>query len=155
MKTKRRLKSDLGLTRPFNTLAEEVLMGLIRTTWQVTSRVNTVYASAGLTSSQYNVLRILRGSRGRPLSCNEIGERMVTRDSDLTRILNGLKRRRLISRRRSSKDGRRIENHLAEAGLALLATLDQPLVAITSEQFDHLGPDQLERLADLLEDVRQ
>ena len=49
---KRRLKSDLALTHPFNTLAEEVLMGLIRTTWQVTSRVNTVYASAELTPSQ-------------------------------------------------------------------------------------------------------
>ncbi len=152
---KRRLKSDLALTRPFNTLAEEVLMGLIRTTWQVTSRVNTVYASAGLTPSQYNVLRILRGSLGGPLSCTEIGERMVTRDSDLTRILDGLKRRCLISRRRSKKDGRRIENHLADAGLALLATLDRPLVAIVGEQFDHLGPDQLERLADLLEAVRR
>src|SRR3989454_4205269 len=84
-----------------DSLEEEVLIALVRAAWLAAERSNAVTAAAGLSPSQYNVLRILRaagrGGRG-GLSCTEIGARMVTRDSDLTRLMSGLARAGLVVR---------------------------------------------------------
>src|SRR3989454_9040098 len=76
-----------------DSLEEEVLIALVRAAWLAAERSNAVTAAAGLSPSQYNVLRILRAARRGGLSCTEIGARMVTRDSDLTRLMSGLDRK--------------------------------------------------------------
>lgn len=80
---------------------------------------------------------------------------MVTRDSDLTRLLGGLERRGLVERQRSSADARRIENQISQEGIALMAQLDQPVDEAIRSQLKALGADKLNELADLLEEVRQ
>ena len=107
-----------------------------------------------LSSTQYNVLRILRGaSEGLP--CGEIGNRMVTRDSDITRVLDRLEKRSLVSRCRESKDRRTVWTRITPEGLELLARLDEPIRKTHLELLGHLGAKRLNLLADLLRLARQ
>ena len=154
MRRNKELDRELALTKGFRSLEDEAYVGLVRTTWLLDAKVHQAYALGNLSPSQYNVLRILRGSR-HPLSCSEISSRMVTRDSDLTRLLGGLERRGLVERLRSSADARRIENQISSEGIALMARLDQPVDEAIRSQFEALGADKLNELADLLEEVRQ
>src|SRR2546427_4862212 len=109
-----------------DSLEEEVLIALVRAAWLAAERSNAVTAAAGLSPSQYNVLRILRaagrGGRG-GLSCPEIGTRMVTRDSDLTRLMSGLAHAGLVVRGTDSAARRRSTNPITAAGRALLRRL--------------------------------
>ena len=154
MARSRKLDRELALTAGFRSLEDEVYISLVRTTWLLDAKVHQAYALGKLSPSQYNVLRILRGSR-QPLSCSEISSRMVTRDSDLTRLLGGLERRGLVERQRSSADARRIENQITPEGIALMAQLDRPVGEAIRSQLEALGADRLGELADLLEEVRQ
>ena len=154
MGRRRELDRELALTDGFRSLEDEVYIGLVRTTWLLDAKVHQAYALAKLSPSQYNVLRILRGSR-QPLSCSEISDRMVTRDSDLTRLLGGLERRGLVERQRSEADARRVENQISSEGIALMAQLDQPVDEAIRTQLKGLGGDRLSELADLLEEVRR
>jgi len=151
--TRRALQDELALSRGFPSLEEEVYIGLVRTTWQLDARVHRAYRQGELTASQYNVLRILRGS-GEPLSCTEIADRMVTRDSDLTRLLGGLEKRGLVKRLRAADDARRVDNRITAKGRTLLKRLDQPVQDAIRSQLSKAGKKKLEDLAGLLEDVR-
>src|SRR2546428_10632601 len=106
-----------------DSLEEEVLIALVRAAWLAAERSNAVTAAAGLSPSQYNVLRILRaagrGGRG-GLSCTEIGTRLGTRDSDLTRLMSGLAHAGLVVRGTDSADRPRSPNRITAAGRALL-----------------------------------
>jgi len=148
------LNRALALTDGFRSLEDEVYISLVRTTWLLDTKVHQAYALGKLSPSQYNVLRILRGS-GKPLSCSEISNRMVTRDSDLTRLLGGLESRGLVKRRRSSEDARRIENSISPKGTALMAKLDEPVGEAIRSQLEALGANRLNELSDLLEEVRK
>ena len=152
--TTRKLQDELALTRGFPSLEEEVYIGLVRTTWQLDAQVHQAYRQGDLSFSQYNVLRILRGS-GEPLSCTEIADRMVTRDSDLTRLLSGLEKRGLVERQRAADDGRRVDNRITEKGCALLKRLDEPVQHAIRSQLGGMDATKLERLAGLLEEARQ
>ena len=110
---------------------------------------------AGLSPSQYNVLRILRGAGDSRLCCREIVERRVTRDPDMTRLLDGLESKGLVERNRSHRDRRVIVIHVSASGLDLLAELDAPIQALHTAQFEHLSKTKLESLSRLLEEVRQ
>src|SRR3954462_12734736 len=107
-----------------DSLEEEVLIALVRAAWLGAERSNAVPAAAGLSPSQYNVLRILRAAGRGGLSCNEIAARMVTRDSDLTRLLSGLARDGLVVRAPDATDRRRSINRLTASGKGLLTRLD-------------------------------
>lgn len=152
--TGRRLQDELALTDGFPSLEEEVYIGLVRTTWQLDALVHHAYRLGKLSSSQYNVLRILRGS-GEPLSCTEIANRMVTRDSDLTRLLGGLEKRSLVRRLRAADDARRIENEITSKGRTLLKRLDEPVAHAIRSQLRGAGKKKLENLAGLLEEIRR
>src|SRR3989440_4074353 len=104
-----------------DSLEEEVLIALVRAAWLAAERSTTITTAAGLSPSQYNVLRILRAAGRRGLSCTEIGERMVTRDSDLTRLISGLERDGLVVRKTDTNDRRRSINRITAAGRALLS----------------------------------
>jgi len=127
---------------------------MMRTTEALSHRFAQVMKTEDLTPAQYNVLRILRGaSEGLP--CGEIGNRMVTRDSDITRLLDRLEKRAVITRCRESKDRRTVMTRITQEGLELLARLDEPVRAAHRELLGHLGIERLNLLADLLRLARQ
>ena len=137
-----------------DSLEEEVLIALVRAAWLAAERsTNAVTAAAGLSPSQYNVLRILRaagrGGRG-GLSCTEIGTRMVTRDSDLTRLMSGLAHAGLVVRGTDSADRRRSTNRITAAGRALLRRLDGDVADAAKQSLGSLGRTRLTALRDLL-----
>jgi DNA-binding MarR family transcriptional regulator len=103
----------------------------------------------GLTSPQFNVLRILRGA-GQPLSCSEVGSRMWTRDSDVTRLLDRLEKRGWVARCRSTEARRAIQVGITEPGLKLLSTLDGPVELLHRQQFAGLSPADRQTLGTLL-----
>jgi DNA-binding MarR family transcriptional regulator len=106
-----------------------------------------------LSATQYNVLRILRGAP-QGLPCGEIANRMVTRDPDITRLLDRLEKRELISRSRETKDRRMVMARITPAGLKLLAGLDAPIQEVHRKQLGQLGQERLRALAELLHACR-
>ncbi len=110
---------------------------------------------ADLTFPQYNVLRILRGARPEALSCGTISQRMLTRDSDLTRLLDRLEERDLVTRVRDARDRRMVTAAITESGVQLLRRLDSPVDRVHREQLKHIPRKQLETLRTLAEEVRR
>jgi DNA-binding MarR family transcriptional regulator len=133
---------------------EMTYLEMLRTMEALSHRFAQVLKSQDLSSTQYNVLRILRGAP-EGLPCGEIGNRMVTRDSDITRLLDRLEKRSLISRSRESKDRRTVWTRITPEGLELLACLDEPMRVAHRERLGHLGTERLKLLADLLRLARQ
>lgn len=106
--------------------------------------------SAGLSTAQFNVLRVLRGA-GEGRTCGEISGQLISRDPDVTRLLDRLEQAGLITRTRERADRRVVTSRISERGLALLATLDVPVAQLHARQFAHLSPDQLALLLELLQ----
>jgi DNA-binding MarR family transcriptional regulator len=132
---------------------EAVFLELLRTTDMLTRRLVTVLKGDDLSSNQYNVLRILRGSP-EGLPCGEIASRMITRDPDITRLLDRLEKRNLISRCRETKDRRMVMARITAEGLKLLSRLDEPVQEAHRKQLGHLGRGRLRALAELLQAAR-
>src|SRR5207237_3835289 len=133
-----------------DSLEEEVLIALVRAAWLAAERSNAVTAQAGLSPSQYNVLRILRAEGRAGLSCTDIGARMVTRDSDLTRLMSGLEQDGLVVRSTDADDRRRSINRITAAGRALLNRLDRAVADAAKQTMGHLDRKRLTALRDLL-----
>src|SRR6266550_7725284 len=104
---------------------EAAFLDLLRTTDMLSRGLVQVLKAEDLSATQYNVLRILRGAPD-GLPCGEIANRMITRDPDITRLLDRLEKRGFISRSRESKDRRTVTARLTSEGYALLARLDEP-----------------------------
>ncbi|HKR27654.1 MAG TPA: MarR family transcriptional regulator [Acidobacteriaceae bacterium] len=100
---------------------------------------------ADLSPAQYNVLRILRGSPD-GLLCGQIAERMITRDPDITRLLDRMEKRDLLRRHRDAADRRRVLVRISQQGLAALSRLDEPMQQIHIRQLGHLAPKRLQKL---------
>jgi DNA-binding MarR family transcriptional regulator len=149
-----RLREELKQKRPFRSLEEEVVVNVIRTAEYVGSRGAEVFKRADLTPTQYNALRILRGAGEEGLSCREIGDRMVTKDSDVTRLLDRLERRGLISRERPAQNRRLVLTRITAEGLRLLAELDGPVAESHRRLVGHLGKTRLATLNRLLDALR-
>ena len=120
----------------------------------LSAQAEEVIKTAGLTAAQYNVLRILRGAGRDGLACREIGERMISRDPDITRLLDRMEKRNLITRERQSDDRRVVKTYVTSEGLELLKTLDRPVSALHKRQFQDFPPAKLRILAALLEEIR-
>ena len=148
------IQDELKQTRPFATLEEEVIVGLARTADALQRGMGAVLRQAGLSPTQYNVLRILRGAGAPGLACGEIVERMVTRDPDITRLLDRLEARRLVTRARDGADRRVVTSRISQAGLALLDELDEPLQTTIGRLLGHMGEGRLKALAELLDEAR-
>jgi DNA-binding MarR family transcriptional regulator len=132
---------------------EAAFLDLMRTTELLSRPLTQLLKTEDLSPAQYNVLRILRGCPD-GLTCGEIGSRMITRDPDITRLLDRLEKRKLIARSRDSKDRRVVLTRIAPGGLELLARLDQPVRDTHRTLLGHLGADRLRDLAHLLEACR-
>jgi len=133
---------------------EMLFVDLLRTCDLLSRRPAQVLKSQDLSSTQYNVLRILRGAPG-VLPCGEIAGRMITRDPDITRLLDRLEKRGLISRNRETKDRRMVVARITPEGLKVLARLDEPVQQIHRQQLGHLGRERLRALAELLQASRR
>jgi DNA-binding MarR family transcriptional regulator len=133
---------------------EVTYLELCRTADILSRGVSEVLKVEELSPNQYNVLRILRGAP-EGLPCGEIGTRMITRDPDITRLLDRLEKRGLIVRSREAQDRRRVMARIERAGLHLLARLDEPVREAHRRQLGHLGRDRLRNLNELLEMVRE
>jgi DNA-binding MarR family transcriptional regulator len=128
---------------------EAAFLDLLRTTDMLSRGLVGVLRSGDLSSTQYNVLRILRGAPD-GLPCGEIAGRMITRDPDVTRLLDRLEKRKLITRSRETRDRRTVMGRISPEGLKLLARLDEPVQAAHRKQLGHLGRERLRALAELL-----
>jgi len=132
---------------------ETAFLDLVRTCDLLSRGPAQVLKTKDLSATQYNVLRILRGTR-EGLPCGEIASRMITRDPDITRLLDRLEKRGLISRCRETKDRRMVMARITSEGLKLLAGLDDPVEDAHRAQLGHLGKERLRALAELLEGAR-
>src|SRR5207245_3637840 len=128
---------------------EAAFLDLLRTTDLLSRGLAQVLKNEELSATQYNVLRILRGSPD-GLPCGDIASRMITRDPDITRLLDRLEKRGLISRSRETKDRRTVMARITPDGLKVLSRLDEPVQAAHRKQLGHLGRERLRVLTELL-----
>jgi DNA-binding MarR family transcriptional regulator len=133
--------------------AELVGLKLIRVSESIRGASEGLFKRSGLSSPQYNVLRILRGAGEDALSCQEISDRMLHRVPDITRLLDRLVGKGLVDRRRSESDRRVVRSRITGNGLDLLAAIDGPLQAQVKRQFALLKAAELEKLDVLLDMV--
>src|SRR5438132_5082412 len=132
---------------------EAAFLDLLRTTDLLSRGIVQVLKAEDLSATQYNVLRILRGAPD-GLTCGEIANRMITRDPDITRLLDRLEKRGLIARCRETKDRRMVLTRITPEGLKLLAGLDEPVQEAHRKQLGHLGREQRRILSELLSACR-
>lgn len=152
---KGRLRAEIKQSKPFASLEEEAILNLGRTASVVDQAVAKALRPHGLSSTQYNALRILRGAGATGLRCREIAERMIARDPDITRLVDRLEARKLLERARSREDRRVVLVRITAAGTKLLASLDSALDELPVAVLGHLGPRRLKQLVALLELARE
>jgi len=150
-----RLLAEIKQARPFPSLEAEAALNIVRTADALLRGLAAALKPHGISPEQYNVLRILRRAGRDGLPCGEIAARMITRDPDVTRLLDRLQARSLIARARDTGDRRVVAARILPAGLRLLASLDRPLEAANQHLVGHLRPARLRQLVALLESVRQ
>jgi DNA-binding MarR family transcriptional regulator len=134
---------------------EEALLNLLRTSDCLNRAFHRKTRDWGLTSTQYNVLRILRGAQPRGLTCSAIGSRMITAEPDITRLLARLKGLKLIRQRRDSQDRREVRTQISEAGLELLREMDPAIKRLPGKLLGHLESAELTEFIRLLELARK
>jgi DNA-binding MarR family transcriptional regulator len=132
-------------------LEEQAFIAILRAADRLERQIAELFKQYDLTPTQYNALRILRGGGPAGLACSQIGDRMISRDPDITRLLDRLKRRGLISRRREQNDRRVIKTFITPAGLKLLAQMDRPVERFHFRALRDVSKNDLHSLIDVLE----
>ena len=148
------LRDEIGQTRPFAHAAEEAFLNVWRTAEVLVYAVNEALAPHGLTLTQYNALRIVRGAGTEGLTCAEIRGRTVAVAPDVTRLLDRLTQLGLIARERGTTDRRVVTTRLTPAGRRLVEALDQPMAELLRRRLAGLTDDELRQLTRLLERTR-
>jgi DNA-binding MarR family transcriptional regulator len=148
------LQAEIKQTRPFSSAYEEAFLNVWRTAEVLFYGVNETLKPHGLTLTQYNALRILRGAHPNGLTCGDIGGRMITRDPDVTRLGDRLEKRGLIARARDTADRRVVTTRITPAGLELMARLEAPMRAAPRRGLEHMSESDLRQLIALLERAR-
>ena len=148
------LQHELKKKRPFESPQQEAALSVLRTSDQLQIRLARLMREHGLTLSQYNVLRILRGE-GKPLPILEIAGRTITVVPGITGLIDRLEQGGFVNRLRCQEDRRVIFVALAERGTTALAALDEPLMALHRKLLGHLSGAELKELIRLLEKARQ
>jgi DNA-binding MarR family transcriptional regulator len=149
------LRQELRMTRQFSSPEEELNLNLQRTVGLLSRPMLQFLKTHGLSPAQYNILRILRGQPDGSLPCRQIGLRMVTREPDVTRLLDRLEKDGLVTRLRSDADRRVVRISITAAGQSLLTGLDEPMRAIHKESLGHLTRADIRELNRLLVKARQ
>jgi DNA-binding MarR family transcriptional regulator len=149
------LKREIAQRQPFSSVEEETLLNLIRTADSLQRTLHVKIRDWGVTSTQYNVLRILRGAQPDGLTCAAIGARMITAEPDITRLLSRLKALKLIRQRRDRHDRRVVWTQISEAGLELLNAMEPQIQKLPIEALGHMSHTELAELIRLLELARK
>lgn len=149
------LHRELRQQKPFDSLHQEAFLSLSRTATVLAGSLEHMLEPYGVTLTQYNVLRILRGAGPGGLCRNEIGERLIARTPDVTRLLDRMEKGGLVSRVRCQDDRRLVHTRLTDHGRALVDSLDAPIAAEHQRRLGHLSQEQLRSLTDLLTLVRE
>jgi len=151
----RGIQADIKQRKRFSSLEEEVFIALMRTADRLARRGAEMLRQHGLSPTQYNALRILRGAGTKGLACSEIGERMINHDPDVTRLVDRLQRRGLVQRSREPQDRRVITTRITTAGLEVLRGLDRPIAEVHINLLGRLGENRLHSLLRLLQAARE
>ncbi len=164
-----KLLKELHKAKPFDSLQQEAFLNVIRTADHLMRAFEELLKPHNLSATQYNVLRILRGMGGGcsdspegaavpaappGIPCKTIGEHMITREPDITRLLDRLEARTLISRQRDTRDRRVVSTRITPEGLRILQELDKPVREFHERQLAHMPESTIAELVELLEQVR-
>jgi DNA-binding MarR family transcriptional regulator len=148
------LREELRQRKPFSGLEQEAQLGVVRTASLLVDAFEQMLKPYGITATQYNVLRILRGAEPEGLCRNDLRDRMLTRMPDVTRLLDRMEDAKLVARARDSEDRRMVSTRITPKGLRLLDELDDPVTQEHMRRFHHLTKAQLKTLIELLDAVR-
>lgn len=148
------LRAEIQQTRPFASLEQEAFLNIERTGALLHDAFERMLKPYGVTMTQFNVLRILRGSEPSGLCRNEVRDRLVTRMPDVTRLLDRMEEGGLVTRTRSTTDRRQVRTRLTARGRELVDSLDRPAAEEHQRSLGHLSDDQLRTLIDLLSQAR-
>ena len=149
-----RLQAEIKQTKPFKNTEHEAILGLLRTAAIIEHENDEALRPFGLTGTQFNVLRILRGAADAGLCGREIGERMVNRVPDVPRLLDRMEKAGLINRKRDPDDRRHVTATITDKGKKLLEEIGQ-LSSPVEKRFQRLAQDQLQTLIAALDVVRE
>jgi len=149
-----RLQKELRQNRPFASLQAEAFLNLVRTADQLQHGLRAGLKPYGMTETQYNALRILRGAGEQGLTCSEIADRLISQDPDITRLLGRMERAGFVRRERDSKDRRVVLTHITRKGLEDLIELDRIVKKLVDSMLLQLEEDELRSLIFLLEKAR-
>ena len=149
------LKLEIVQEAPFSSVEEEALLNLLRTSDCLHRAFRLKTRDWGVTSTQYNVLRILRGAQPHGLTCSAIGSRMIAAEPDITRLLSRMKALKLVRQKRDPRDRRVVWTQISEAGLDLLRKMDPAIKRLPAELLGHLESAELRELIRLLELARK
>jgi DNA-binding MarR family transcriptional regulator len=152
--TPKTLRDELKMAKPFKSVEEEAILSIARTAALIEHSGAEALKPFNLTITQYNVLRILRGAGDKGLCRNEVGERLVTKVPDVTRLLDRMEAAGLIVRERGGQDRRVVGTRITDKALKLLEKIDRELPAIHARQLGHVGQKRLRELISILEEVR-
>ncbi len=150
-----KIEAEIKQTRPFARLEDEAFVNLIRTADRLMAAEAQAMKPWDISPTQYNVLRILRGAGEDGLCCGEVGERMITRDPDITRLLDRMETRGLVTRARDRKDRRVITVRISESGMRTLREMQPEMEAFSRRHLGRLGAQKLRTLIELLEQARE
>src|SRR6267142_1274873 len=134
-------------------LENRIFVAVLQTADTLGQEAEQLLKAAGIPSAQYNVLRILRGAEPEGLPCRGIGDRMISHDPDMTRLLDRMEKRGLITRERQTDDRRVVKTRITPQALRLLKSLDQPVHELHKRQFGHMPAARLKILSRMLEEV--
>jgi DNA-binding MarR family transcriptional regulator len=149
-----RLQHEIKQTRPFRRAESEALVGILRTAAVLDHAINEALKPLGLTATQHNVLRILRGAGPSGLCGREVGERLIARVPDVSRLLDRLVETGLVARERDLVDRRHVTARITDAGLRLLDEVDPIIAGIEDRFIGRLAPDVLTDLIEALDSIR-
>lgn len=150
-----RIHEEIQQRKPFRSLSQEALIGLARTASVIERTTAAVLTPHGLSTAQYNVLRILRGSGPAGLPTLAIRERLIDPCAAITRLVDKLEQAGFLTRERTSEDRRQVTCRITGAGLELLAVLDPMVDGIDDRLGEQLSEPELEQFNRVLDRIRQ
>jgi len=151
------LKDEIGKRSPFELIEQEAYLNLLRTRSVLDADIAALFKARGLSEATYNALRILRGEMqagAAGVPCQVIGERLISRVPDVTRLIDRLEESGLAKRARTTQDRRIVLVSITKKGLALLESLDKPLMELHKRMLRHMSREELTELNRLLVKAR-
>jgi DNA-binding MarR family transcriptional regulator len=146
------MSSRTTVNRPAPSAEADLFVAILKAADHLGQQAELLLKAHGLTGTQYNVLRILRGAGTEGLPCKSIGDRMISHDPDMTRLLDRMEKRSLITRERQKDDRRVVKTRITAQGLEILKKLDRPVQEMHKLQFQHFSAAELKQLAELVKE---